>query len=289
MSKSNYSSRIRDSHYVSDDHSTSRSYRSSSCSDRPSYAKHYSPFHVHSLNNEIYAWGNMQIELEPAKELLIWPIPAALIDIQPHFSAWYNRARTQCGVQGLSHRNDMNDDNEFIQQHHQQLSCHCHPPSPYKINEFWSLQNAFMYGCNLFIDKSCRLSHWSLSLSSSQSSLSHVERMKMIHYATHDVMAVTFLIRPITESWAFGKIKNRKMNEMCDDPEAEEISSDDEIYLNQLIEPNDFKNEQDNNNNNNNDRINLLQDQIEPIDIDYTSVINDDEPTERLQQQESEQ
>ncbi|CAF5075357.1 unnamed protein product, partial [Rotaria sp. Silwood1] len=36
-------------------------------------------------------------------------------------------------------------------------------------------------------------------------------------------------------------------------------------------------------------RINLLQDQIEPIDIDYTLVINDDEPTEQLQQQEPEQ
>ncbi|CAF3682874.1 unnamed protein product [Rotaria sp. Silwood1] len=230
-------------------------------------------------SNEIYSWGNMQKELEPAKELFIWPIPAALIDIQPHFPAWCNWARTQCRVQGLLHRNDMNDDNEFIQQHHQQSSCHCHPPSPYKINELWSLQNAFMYGCNLFIDKSCKLNHSSLSLSSSHSSLSHADQKKMMHYATHDVMAVTFLIRPITKNWTFEKIKNRKISEMfvafnstklpplptsknkkikninmqkfatlfrCNNPEAEEISSDDEIYLNQLIEPNVFKNEQDN-------------------------------------------
>ncbi|CAF0945456.1 unnamed protein product [Rotaria sp. Silwood1] len=261
---------------------------------------------IFRLDNEIYSWGNMHRELEPAKDLIIWPIPAELIDIQPHFSVWYDWARTQCGVQSLSHRNDKNNDNEIIQQHHQQSSCHCHPPSPYKINELWSLQNAFMYGCKLFIDKSCRLSHWSLSLSSSHSSLSHVERMKMIHYATHDVMAVTFLVRPITEQWTFEKIKNRKMNEMlvafnsiklpplstsknkkikninmqkfatlfrCNDPAAEQISSDDEIYLNQLIEPNDFKNEQD---------------QIEPIDVDYTPVINDDEPTEPIQQREPE-
>ncbi|CAF3470374.1 unnamed protein product [Rotaria sp. Silwood1] len=119
-------------------------------------------------------------------------------------------------------------------------------------------------------------------------------------------MAVTFLVRPITEQWTFEKIKNRKMNEMlvafnsiklpplstsknkkikninmqkfatlfrCNDPAAEQISSDDEIYLNQLIEPNDFKNEQD---------------QIEPIDVDYTPVINDDEPTEPIQQREPE-
>ncbi|CAF4572447.1 unnamed protein product [Rotaria sp. Silwood2] len=164
-----------------------------------------------------------------------------------------------------------------------------------------------MYGCNLFIDKSCTLSHWSLNLTSSHSSLSHADRMKMIHYATHDVTAVTFLIRPITEKWTFDKIKNRKMNKMFvvfnstklpplptsttkkkkiksinmqkfailfrgNDPDEEEISSDDEIYLNQVIEPNDFKHEQDNDNNNNN--INLLQDQIEPIDDDYILVNN---------------
>ncbi|CAF1520240.1 unnamed protein product [Rotaria sordida] len=153
-----------------------------------------------------------------------------------------------------------------------------------------------MYGCNLFIDKSYALNHWSSSLLSSYSSLSHVDRMKMIHYATHDVMAFTFLIRSITEKWTFDKIESRKMNEIfvafnstklspCNDPDAEEISSDDEIYLNQLIEPNDFKNEQDNNNNNNDDENSLLPDQSEPIDVDYIPVINDDEPTERSQQE----
>ncbi|CAF3213957.1 unnamed protein product [Rotaria sp. Silwood2] len=129
----------------------------------------------------------------------------------------------------------------------------------------------------------------------------------MTHYATHDVMAVTFLIRPITEKWTFDKIKNRKMNKMfvafnstklpplstsknkkikiinmqkfatlfrCNDPDAEEISSDDEIYLNQLIEPNDFKNGQDNKNNNDDDEIILVQDQIEPIDDDNILVNN---------------
>ncbi|CAF4276897.1 unnamed protein product [Rotaria magnacalcarata] len=45
--------------------------------------------------------------------------------------------------------------------------------------------------------------HWSSSLTSRHSSLSHVTRMNMIHYATHDVMAVTLLIRPITERWTF--------------------------------------------------------------------------------------
>ncbi|CAF1377451.1 unnamed protein product [Rotaria sordida] len=277
--------------------------------------------HSQKSGNEIYSWGSMQKELEPAKELFIWPIPATLIDIQPYYSMWYNWARTQCGVQSLSYRNDMNNDDKSLQQHQQQLSCHCHPPSPYKINELWSLQNAFRYGCNLFLDKSCSLSHWSSSLSSSYSSLSYAEQKKMIHYATHDVMAVTFLIRPITENWTFEEIKNRKISEIFvafkatklpplptsttkkkkikninlhkflklinnKETDLESISSDGEIYLNQLIEPNDFKNEQDNNNDNN--EIDLLQDQIEPIDVDYTPVFNNDEPTEPIQQQQRE-
>ncbi|CAF2027251.1 unnamed protein product [Rotaria magnacalcarata] len=137
----------------------------------------------------------MQLELEPAKEFLVSPIAAMLIDIQPHFSTWYNWARTQCGVQSLSYRNDKINDNEIIQQHNQNPSCDCHPPSPYTINE---------------------LCHWSSSLTSRHSSLSHVTRMSMIHYATHDVLAVTLLIRPITERWTFDQIniKLRRMNEM---------------------------------------------------------------------------
>ncbi|CAF2001705.1 unnamed protein product [Rotaria magnacalcarata] len=129
---------------------------------------------------------------------------------------------------------------------------------------------------NLRKNKSCKLCHWSSRLTSRHSSLSHVDQMNMIHYATRDVMAVTFLIRPITEQWTFDKLEIRKMNEMfvtfnsiklpplptskinrnkkiksinmqklttilrCNDPDVEEISSDDEIFLNQLVKPNDF-------------------------------------------------
>ena len=236
---------------------------------------------IFRISNEIYSWGDMRVELEHAKELIVWPIPATLINIQPHFPGWYNWARTQCRVLNLSYRNDMNSGNEIMQQYQQSLSCSSHPPSPYKTNELWSLQKAFLYGCNLFIDKSYTLSHWSSSLTSSHSSLSQQERMKMIHYAIHDIMAVTFLIRPITEAWTLEKIANRKISEMSvafdsvkfpslsratsikkksknlnvqklskiltsTDPDIESISSDDDIYLNQLIEPvrNDYHREE---------------------------------------------
>ncbi|CAF2927168.1 unnamed protein product [Rotaria sp. Silwood2] len=267
---------------------------------------------IFRLDNEIYSWGKMEKELEPAKELFTWPIPAELIDIQPHFSGWYNWARTQCGVQSLLHRNDENNDNELTQQHHQQSSCYCHSPSPYKINELWSLQNSLKYGCKLFLDKSCTLSHWSSSLTSSHSSLSHADQKKMIHYATHDVMAVTFLIRPITEQWTFEKIKNRKISEMfvafksvklpplptttstkkkikninvqklskiltSIDSDIESISSDDEIYLNQLIEPvtNDYHLEVQVKNNDANDDVEL-QNEVPTTDVIMDDIIDDE-------------
>lgn len=262
-------------------------------------------------NNEVYSWGNMEVELEPAKELFNWPIPASLINIQPHFSNWYNWARTQCRVRGLSYRTDINGDRELIQQSHHELACSCHPPSPYRINELWSLQRAFKYGCNLFIDKSCTLSHWSSSLTSSHSSLSKKDQANMIHYATHDVMAVTFLIRPITEKWTFEKITNSKIREIFRafnsvelpplttitstkkkiknintqslskiltsiDPDVEPISSDDEIYLHQLIEPvtNDSHPENQVKNNN------LINDVEINVEVSTTDIIMNDNTDE---------
>ena len=94
----------------------------------------------------------MRVEFEHAKELIVCPISAILINIQPHFSGWYNWARTQCRVLNLSYHNDMNSGNEIMQQYQQTLSCSCHPLSPYKTNELWSLQKAFLYGCNLSIN-----------------------------------------------------------------------------------------------------------------------------------------
>ncbi|CAF1196160.1 unnamed protein product [Rotaria sordida] len=212
--------------------------------------------HSQKSGNEIYSWGSMQKELEPAKGLFIWPIPATLIDIQPYYSMWYNWARTQCGVQSLSYRNDMNNDDKSLQQHQQQLSRHCHPPSPYKINELWSLQNAFRKISEIFVAfKSTKLPPLPTSTT---------KKKKIKNINLHK----------------FLKLINNKETDL------ESISSDGEIYLNQLIEPNDFKNEQDYNNNNN--EIDLLQDQIEPIDVDYTPVINNDEPTEPIQQQQRE-
>jgi hypothetical protein len=222
-------------------------------------------------HNEIYSWGDMNKEMEPAKKLFACSITSELMNIQPHFSSWYEWARTQCRVQGLIHQVEVDKDVEAGQQNPSLLPCSCHQASPYHQQQLWSLQKAFIYGCNLFIDKTNTLAHWSHGLTPGNSSLSHARRLRMIHYAIHDVMAVTYLIRPITEYWSFKKIKEIKIEEIfirfqstklpplrkppsrkktkninvqklskiltSIDPDLEPISSDDEIYLNQLIEP----------------------------------------------------
>ncbi|CAF0791429.1 unnamed protein product [Adineta ricciae] len=214
-------------------------------------------------NNEIFSWGQMSKELEPVRTLLIWPIRATLINIQPHFSTWYEWARTRCGV--LS---SWEKDGQSQRQHQ---PCKCHRASVYKNTELWSLQNAFKFGCELHISKSCTMSHWSQPLSSSNSTLSYHKRKEMISYAVHDVIAVTYLIRPISEHWTFDQIKHRNMDELfkafeliqlpltpmprnkkkkakninvhkiakilqCNQSDIESIS-DEEIYLHQLIPP----------------------------------------------------
>ncbi|CAF1349699.1 unnamed protein product [Adineta ricciae] len=205
----------------------------------------------------------MSKELEPVKSLLIWPIRATLINIQPHFSTWYEWARTRCGILSSSEKDG--------QPQRQHQPCKCHRASVYKNTELWSLQNAFKFGCELYISKSCTLSHWSQPLSSSKSTLSYHKRKEMISYAVHDVIAVTYLIRPISEHWTFDQIKHRNMDELfkafeliqlpltpkplnkkkkakninvnkiakilqCNQSDIESIS-DEEIYLHQLIPP----------------------------------------------------
>lgn len=263
--------------------------------------------------NEIYSWGDMAFELEPAKELLAWPIRSKLINLQPRFSSWYNWARTRCRVSNLIVGDDDDDDYEFIQQQTQPVLCTCHRSSPYKSNELWSLKNALRYAGELSLDKSARMSNWGAGLTSNNSSLSGNDRSRMIDYATHDVLAVSFLIRPVIEKWTFEQVKNRRTSEIftvCTsvnlpveatttsrrkkiknidtnklskifammDSDAEFISSDEEIYLNQIIESSQHnRNEPDDNKENNQELININPDaEKRTVDINSNEVnVND--------------
>ncbi|CAF1550873.1 unnamed protein product [Adineta ricciae] len=101
-----------------------------------------------------------------------------------------------------------------MQQLNQHSSCRCHPPSPYRSTELWSLQNAVKYAYKLHLDKTYRLSHWSASLTSNRSRLSYTDQRKMVKYAVHDVLAVTFLLGPIMEHWTFNMIETRNMKDV---------------------------------------------------------------------------
>ncbi|CAF1424399.1 unnamed protein product [Adineta ricciae] len=148
------------------------------------------------------------------------------------------------------------------------MKCTCHRESPYHENQLWSLQNALIYGFDVFIDKTTRMAHWPRGLTYSHSSLSHAQRIRMTHYAKNDVMAVSYLVRPIIENWSLAKIKETNIEAMLvalqptlppplrqpstkrkvkninvqnlakifetTDSDIETIPSDDEIYLNQL-------------------------------------------------------
>jgi hypothetical protein len=219
-------------------------------------------------HNEIYSWGNMDLELESANYLFTWPITSELINLQPHFPGWYEGARTQCRVRSLEQQAMENNDITVGQRNLSTSLCTCHRPSPYNDHQLWSLQKAFSFSFDLFLDKTSTLSHWSHGLTSIGSSLTHVQRTKMINYAKYDVMAVTYLIRPITEQWSFTRTREIKINELFtafkstpppllpqkqkkknknintqkfmnalfNDDDLEPIS-DDEIFFNQIIEP----------------------------------------------------
>ena len=228
-------------------------------------------------DNELFAWGDMRKELEPKKDLFTWPIPAVLVNLQLYFPGWYAWGRSQCRGTTLSY---CDDEDEGLQQHQRMLVCSCHLQSPYNPNELWSLKNAFKYGFKLFIDKSARLGNWSSSLNSRKSSLSYETQKKMIRYAVYEVITISFLARPIAEQWTFKQVESRSMKEALLgfnsvkfpqlsapkskktkvknlnvgtlskiisrlDSDLDSISSDDEIYLDQMNEqiPCDYQRE----------------------------------------------
>ena len=221
--------------------------------------------------NQINSWGDIELELDPVKHLLVWPLQATSIDIQPYFGSWYEWAWSHHETRCLVHHSnvvgsDVNKDNHLLS------TCNCYEQSPYRQHEKWSLQNAMIYAAHVFLDKTQRINNWSAGSSPQTSTLSTNRRAKMINYAAYDCLATTFLIRPILEKWSFQRVKNINLIESfqtfksttppplrqpkkkikslnvqklvkilgCMDSDIEPISDDDdddEVYLNQLIGP----------------------------------------------------
>jgi hypothetical protein len=228
---------------------------------------------VFRLGNELYSWGDMTRELYPIKDynLIKWPLLPSMIDIQPYFDGWYERARTlQESRCPKHHSHDANVIND------KPSTCECYERSPYNQGQLWSLQKALIYSTHLFIDKSCRMNNWAGGLTNNNTKLSSSRRKNMISYAAKDVLATTILIRPILEDWSFDMFKKIKIDDLYvqfkstpppqlpqkikkiknnintqkfisalfEHDDLEPIS-DDEIYLNQLMEPVKYTTTQD--------------------------------------------
>ena len=269
-------------------------------------------------DNEVYSWGDITKELEPRKDLFTWPIPAVLVNIQLHFPGWYSWGRSHCRETILTclDNSDEGEDDKSLQQQ-RMLTCICHLQSPYNPKQLWSLKTAYKYGCKLSLDKSTTMGNWSSSLNSCHSSLSYEVQKKMVRYAVNDVMAVSFLARPIAEKWTFKQVESRSMKEallgfnlvkfpqlstpqskktkiknlnvgtlskimLRLDPDLDSNCSDEEIYLEQIINqpPCDYQREdQDEFNNVEVDRLlpeeNLVDVEVKMYEKDEEQMIVD--------------
>ncbi|CAF1398267.1 unnamed protein product [Rotaria magnacalcarata] len=126
---------------------------------------------IFQSNNKLYSWGPLRLELYPAVnyELFEWAIKSQIFDIQRNFSKWYIWALCHCEVcsPSLLQRNVINDvhSNPNI---NSSSTCTYYEASLYGPGEKRRLQDALIYTCQSFIDKSMTASSSpSPSLSSS--------------------------------------------------------------------------------------------------------------------------
>jgi hypothetical protein len=131
-------------------------------------------------DDELYSWDDMNKELDPDKNyyLFNWSISSLMIDIQPHFSGWYNWALTHRESCCQKHHPDGANDINVTTQNYSSSMCVCHEQSPYRPHEKWSLQKALIYAAHMFIDKSCTVNNWAAGLTSYNSTLSTDQRKK---------------------------------------------------------------------------------------------------------------
>ena len=161
--------------------------------------------------NRLYCWGPLEMEIQPATNyyLFDWPIRASMINIQKRFSDWYEWALSHCEVCSLNTRSgitvSINGSNRQI---NSITTCNCHRPSPYRMNELWSLQKALIYSYGMFIEKSTTINHWSWRLDPEYSIMSKKKQNNMIRYAIYDCFATTCLSRAVLKFWTFQQFTN---------------------------------------------------------------------------------
>ncbi|CAF4160299.1 unnamed protein product [Rotaria sordida] len=140
------------------------------------------------------------------------------INLQRRFKPWIERT--------LPHSEECKS--EHINS--QPYRCDCIPHIGTK--ETWSLQKAVRYACNQFLDKSYTKSRWKKLLDPLYSTLPSPTLNNMTYYAIYDVLAVSYLRRPVLESWDLDQLKEATVASLLTVPlftfgELEDISDDD--------------------------------------------------------------
>ncbi|CAF3161105.1 unnamed protein product [Rotaria socialis] len=207
---------------------------------------------IFQSKSKLYSWGPLRRELYPVVnyELWEWPIASQIFDIQLDFSEWLKWALFHCKVcsSSLLQHNVINDvrSNTNISS---SSTCTCHEANPYRSGEKWKLQDALIYTCQWFIDKSMTSSYWAKGLDPHHSSLSTTTREKMLRYAIYDCFTTTYLARPVLRSWTFQKVKKFISEDNDDDVTITQCRtipvtnvlyaqiSDDKICISQMFSP----------------------------------------------------
>ena len=85
---------------------------------------------VFRSGNELYSWGNLDLELSSIKlcELFDWPIRASMRDIQCEFSRWYSWVLSHCEACDPSHCQNVST-NDVAGYINSSSRCKCHQPT----------------------------------------------------------------------------------------------------------------------------------------------------------------
>ncbi|CAF4644244.1 unnamed protein product [Rotaria socialis] len=207
---------------------------------------------IFQSKDKLYSWGSLRRELYPAVnyELWEWPITSQIFDVQLDFSEWYKWALFHCKVYGslLLQHNVIN----YVRSNtniNSSSTCTCHEANPYRSGEKWGLQDALIYTCQLFIDKSMTISYWAKGLDPHHSTLSITTREKMLRYAIYDCFTTTYLARPVLSTWTFQKVKNTNVIDLFQasssssaSPSLSSLPHENNIIINTNINPQILKN-----------------------------------------------
>ncbi|CAF3494634.1 unnamed protein product, partial [Rotaria socialis] len=211
---------------------------------------------IFQSKNKLYSWGPLRQELYPA---------VCSPSLLQHHAI--NDVRSNTNIKTSS-------------------KCTCHEASPYRPGETWGLQEALIYTCQLFIDKSMAVNSWARELDPHHSTLPTTTREKMLRYAIYDCFTTTYLARPVLEDWTFEKVKNINVLNLFQassftSPSLSSLHQANNTIIHTTINPQTFKNVIDNDlefiSEDSDDEITINQCRTSPVNTALYEQISDDE------------